>query len=89
MKPEYITRHMKNNKQTAVEWLYNHLFPKELDGFSSEEWDKIDKAFEQAKAMENEQIINSYNEGYGIRDAYGDCSDNQTAEQYYNELYNK
>ena len=40
------------NKQTAVEWLYNHLFPKQLDGFSNEEWDKIDKAFEKAKQME-------------------------------------
>ena len=39
-------------KQTAVEWLYNHLFPNQLDGFSEEEWDKIDKAFEQAKQME-------------------------------------
>ena len=41
-------------KQTAVEWLYNHLFPKQLDGFSDEEWNKIDLAFEQAKEMEKE-----------------------------------
>lgn len=41
---------------TAVEWLYNYLFPKQLDGFSDEEWDKIDKAFDQAKQMEKEQI---------------------------------
>ena len=42
-------------KTTAVEWLYNHLFPKQLDGFSEEEWDKIYKAFKKAKAMEREQ----------------------------------
>ena len=43
------------SKQTAVEWLYNHLFPNQLDGFSEEEWSKIDKAFKQAKEMENQQ----------------------------------
>ena len=41
-------------KQTAVEWLYNHLFPKQLDGFSDEEWNKIDLTFEQALEMEKE-----------------------------------
>ena len=42
---------------TAVEWLYNHLFPKQLDGFSHEEWNKIDLAFKQAKEMEKMKII--------------------------------
>lgn len=51
------------NKQTAVEWLYNHLFPKQLDGFSDEEWEKIDKGFEQAKEMESQQHSAIYNEG--------------------------
>ena len=45
---------MKN--QTAVEWLYQHLFPKQLDGFSNEEWNKIDMAFEKAKEMEKAQM---------------------------------
>ena len=44
-------------KQTTVEWLYNHLFPNLLDGFSDEEWDKIDNAFEQAKQMEKQQML--------------------------------
>lgn len=52
------------NKQTAVEWLYNDLFPKQFDGFSNEEWDKIDKAFEKAKQMEAEQLLEKYGEGY-------------------------
>ena len=43
--------------KTTVEWLYQHLFPKQLDGFSEEEWSKIDVAFEQAKEMEKEQKI--------------------------------
>ena len=47
---------MSNDKQqTAVDWLYQHLFPKQLDGFSEEEWSKIDVAFQQAKEMEKEQ----------------------------------
>ena len=45
---------MKN--QTPVEWLYQHLFPKQLDGFSDEEWNKIDMAFEKAKEMEKAQM---------------------------------
>jgi hypothetical protein len=56
---------MKEKELTAVEWLYQHLFPKQLDGFSEEEWSKIDVAFQQAKEMEKEQImktaIQSYN----------------------------
>jgi hypothetical protein len=48
---------MKEKELTAVEWLYQHLFPKQLDGFSEEEWSKIDVAFQQAKEMEKEQII--------------------------------
>jgi hypothetical protein len=51
---------MSNKKQTAVEWLYEHLFPQQIDGFSEDEWNKIDTAFEQAKAMEKEQMKNVY-----------------------------
>ena len=47
---------MTNNKQTSVEWLYNELFPKQIDGFSEREWSIIDKAFEQA--MEAYELIN-------------------------------
>jgi hypothetical protein len=74
----------KPKQQTAVEWLYKHLFPKQLDGFSDEEWKKIDTAFEQAKSMEKEQIKNAII-----------CNQNGLlrrktvleAEQYYNETY--
>lgn len=69
-------------KQTAVEWLYNELFPKQIDGFSESEWKIIDKAFEQAKEMEKKQII----------DANEDASTNElgeflTGKQYYNKEY--
>lgn len=69
-------------KQTAVEWLYQHLFPKQLDGFSKEEWNKIDTAFDQAKQMEKEQIENAYwDGGQDVPMISKQC------EQYYNETY--
>jgi hypothetical protein len=69
-------------QQTAVEWLYNHLFPTKLDASTEEEWNKIDAVFEQAKAMEKEQIIEAYK--------YGNQSDVYfKPEQYYNEIYGK
>ena len=49
------------NKPTAVEWLYDHLFPKQLDGFSESEWEKIDKSFEQAKKIEKQQQEQCWN----------------------------
>ena len=51
------TLFVSNVRPTAVEWLYNHLFPKQLDGFSDEEWNKIDLAFKQAKEMEKQEKI--------------------------------
>lgn len=79
-------------QQTAVEWLYNHLFPKQLDGFSDEEWGKIDKAFEQAKSMEKGQIMDAYDQGES--DGYKQLVINidkryESFDQYYNETYGK
>lgn len=70
-------------KQTAVEWLYNHLFPKQLDGFSDEEWSKIDLPFKQAKEMEKQQIIDAYNEGLYA----WDNTDDFVGKDYYNETF--
>ena len=71
-------------KQTAVEWLEQRF----NDPYNNKPF--ITKEdFKQAKEMEKEQIIDAYDEGYGIRDAYGDCFDNQIAEQYYNKIYKK
>ena len=77
-------------KQTAVEWLYKHLFPKQLDGFSDEEWKKIDTALEQAKAMEKEQIVDACNQNeFEDIDGLGIHETITKGEQYYNETYNK
>jgi hypothetical protein len=64
-------------QQTAVEWFYQRILAEDI---------KV--VFEQAIAMEKEQTVNFAN-GF-----YDDCvteggSLNQSAEQYYNETYNK
>ena len=56
-------------KQTAVEWFYQRILAKD-----------IKEVFEQAKAMEKEQIVNAYN----------DCEwtgDHEDGEKYYNETF--
>lgn len=70
-------------QQTAVEWFYQRILAED-----------IKSVFEQAKAMEKEQIINA-DLNATIRTAKGANSDvsvirvKELAEQYYNETYNK
>jgi hypothetical protein len=65
-------------KQTAVEWLAEQLEQHHI---------KIDikntVVFQQAKAMEKEQIINAA----GRSCQYMCYNDDRSAEQYYNETY--
>jgi hypothetical protein len=71
-----LKKSLKMSKKTAVEWLYNELLNSEPNIL---EWNKL---FEQAKAMEKEQIINAWM-----------ATDNElqriAAEQYYNETYGR
>jgi len=75
-----------NKSVTAVEWLIiqikNDHTQKVLTGL---EWMRI---FEQAKAMEKEQIIDAFGVGCQVESTrligYHDM-----AEQYYNETYGK
>ena len=62
-----------NNKQTAVEWLV-----KELENHHVFHDIKNTVAYQQAKAMEKEQIMEAYNNG-----------EDRSAELYYNETYGK
>jgi len=64
------------NKQTAVEWLENQL--KERYSFMNSE-----PLFEQAKAMEKEQMIIFYWGGYDN----GYIDNGKLGEEYYNEKY--
>jgi hypothetical protein len=70
-------------KQTAVEWVDEQL-EKQLELFQSE-WEKVNKLFEQAKAMEKEQIETAYQAGDG--DAYNLEETKTWAKEYYNETY--
>jgi len=64
------------NKQTAIDWLFNQtetrLLNRDID---------ITSLFEQAKAMEKEQISNAYFQG--LMDGM-----NNSPKQYYEETYN-
>ena len=69
-------------KQTSVEFLEKEL--NELLVLFSDKWEKVNKAIEQAKEMEKEQIIDAFKNG--------DCNgtfETINAEQYYNETFNK
>jgi hypothetical protein len=61
-------------KQTAVEYLIEHLFPKALGG---EQYYHI----EIAKAMEKEHIVYAYRKGYIEGYLHKDCKD------AYHEIY--
>ncbi len=63
-------------QQTAVQFLEDKL-SQVLD------WDLLE-LFEQAKAMEKDQIMNAYVDGKPL-----DFSQSENARQYYNETYNK
>ena len=73
-------------KQTAVEWLIQNIVEDQtIKAKSMSEWIKI---FEQAKAMEKEQIIDAFGVGCHHESkrlvGYQD-----TAEQYYKQVYEK
>jgi len=69
-------------KQTVVEWLQKKLWQNNI--LTSEELE----LFEQALEMEKQQIIDAYRRStYQFEvDAKINC---RTAEQYYNETFNK
>ena len=65
---------MSNNKQSSVEWLLDNLHLQ-----NSTKWTEI---VEQAKAMHNEEIIESYASGSNDR------LRNTINTNYYNETFN-
>ena len=90
------------SKQTAVEWLINELIRKSEYEHLPDHYflmsDKdITKIIEQGKAMEKQQSITDYCEGFkasgeGWNGEYGltdmlDVAGEINAEQYYNETY--
>jgi hypothetical protein len=65
-------------QQTAVEWFYQRILAKD-----------IKEVYEQAKAMEKEQIMQSYSDGVFDGATTDEFYENTKAsgEQYYNETY--
>ena len=71
-------------QQTAISWLQDKLNNVKPTQFCSIE--TIKEWVEQAKAMEKEQIIKTYNNAISKMDYF---IQPESAEQYYNETYNK
>jgi hypothetical protein len=65
-------------KQTAVQWLQENL-----PSLFQDDSGHYQKLFQQALAMEKEQIINAA----GRSCQYMCYNDDRSAEQYYNETY--
>ena len=65
-------------KQTAVQWLEKCI----NIGLTYEQEVMFEGLFEQAKAMEKEQIIEAYNISWELRD-----KPYATADRYYKETY--
>jgi hypothetical protein len=72
-------------KQTSIEWLINQI--KEDQSIKAKSMGEWNTVFEQAKAMEKEQIINSYRDGRSDQQSKETRFYNRNAEYYYNEKY--
>ena len=81
-------------KQTAIDWLVNQNISVDLGSGIKMKIPIPTDIIEQAKAMEKEQIIKTYNDS--IKQGYANYIDTEwgrdndyTPEQYYNETYGK
>jgi hypothetical protein len=69
-------------KQTAVEFLGHELNVKLFYDISPELWEQVNEIFKQAKQMEREQILDSWDDGYSCGMYYKGLGID-----YYNETY--
>ena len=72
-------------KQTAVEWFFDELYSIRKTIPFEQQADAILKAFQQAKAMEKEQIISAHKTA--TLEAGFEHSADDWANQYYNQTY--
>jgi hypothetical protein len=70
---------------TAVDWLVHQLNTRKKPLDNSQ----IDMLFEEAKAMEKEQIIKALERGIDEGSLFPEDITLKDAEEYYNETYNK
>jgi len=79
-------------QQTAVEWLIEQISEKQPNGFYViDTLEDVKRVFEQAKQMEKEQIMKSFESSripYKY-DANLTLNGFEDAEQYYNETFGK
>lgn len=72
--------------QTAVEWFMDKIAEKEPNGlYVIITFEDVQNVFEQAKAMEKNQILNTW---YACKLSIID-RDGMSIEDYYNKTYNK
>ena len=71
------------SKQTAVEWYRNTFFKALQEGLITSE----SEIFEQAKAMEREQIEDAYEDGVGDENERNLSGQFTNAKQYYTKTY--
>ena len=71
-------------QQTAVEWLEDNLIG---NPFSEKDFAHNVNIFQQAKAIEKEQMIDAFSNGAQWEKYEGTFDDK--FKQYYNETYNK
>lgn len=77
-------------KQTAVEWLVEQINNDSDTIFYDRNLHPFEQYVNQAKAMEKEQIIESWDNGYANGydlGKYDDEPNPDDAEQYYNETF--
>lgn len=76
-------------KQTAVDWLCNQIYTIQVELEAGNT--KLKNKIEQAKEMEKQQIIDAFEQGQ-TNEYYLQNRDEilfESAEQYYNETFNK
>jgi hypothetical protein len=83
----------KAKKQTAVDWLEEQINLTFYVAEASEMNKRFESIYQQAKAMEKEQIMKGYFkghcDGYNAGVSVYEQVEFQSAEQYYNETYNQ
>jgi 3-dehydroquinate dehydratase len=83
---KFTMKIMENKQQTAVEWL-SEQFDSIVELYPSQ-FERVNMAIEQAKAMEKEQIVDAHIEGQRVFDNYQHTQwTTDQAEQYYKETY--
>ncbi len=78
---------MSNKNMTAVEWLFDKITQNKDIRWRGTQYEDL---FEQAKAMEKEQIMDAFDNGlaFGFDDAWHGVESIDST-QYYKETYEK